>query len=108
MRLTSGSELSQLNKDRLETCSLSFLVHDQRSKRRSTVDINGKSLEPQFSGGALTYVPWHFMHDRPLQLLVMRRAISLQHTEHNETSFRAIGTGLKIAARDWAKSIVRL
>jgi len=31
-------------------------------------------ITPQFSGGALTYVPWHFMHDRPLQLLVMRLA----------------------------------
>jgi len=29
-------------------------------------------LTPQFSGGALTKVPWHFIHDRPLQLLVRR------------------------------------
>ena len=28
-------------------------------------------ITPQFSGGALSYVPWHFMHDRPLQLLVI-------------------------------------
>jgi len=26
-------------------------------------------LTPQFSGGALSYVQWHFIHDRPLQLL---------------------------------------
>jgi len=31
-------------------------------------------LTPQFSGGALTYVPWHFISDRPLQLLVRRLA----------------------------------
>src|SRR5437762_130088 len=37
-----------------------------RSKR---CVISGR-LTPQFSGGALSYVPWHFMHDRPLQLLV--------------------------------------
>jgi len=30
-------------------------------------------LTPQFSGGALTFVTWHFIHNRPLQLLVMRR-----------------------------------
>jgi hypothetical protein len=29
-------------------------------------------LTPQFSGGALTLVPWHFISHRPLQLLVMR------------------------------------
>jgi len=29
-------------------------------------------LTPQFSGSALTYVPWHFISDRPLQLLVRR------------------------------------
>jgi len=29
-------------------------------------------LTPQFSGGALSYVQWHFIHDRPLQLLVRR------------------------------------
>jgi len=31
-------------------------------------------LTPQFSGGALSYVPWHFISDRPLQLLVRRLA----------------------------------
>ena len=30
-------------------------------------------LTPQFSGGALPYVSWHFISHRPLQLLVMRR-----------------------------------
>ena len=29
-------------------------------------------ITPQFSGGAPPYVPWHFMCDRPLQLLVRR------------------------------------
>jgi hypothetical protein len=29
-------------------------------------------LTPQFSSGALPYVHWHFIHDRLLQLLVMR------------------------------------
>ncbi len=50
MRLTSGSELMTLNKDRLETCSLSFLRAIDALKK---VDWSGKSLEPQFSGGAL-------------------------------------------------------
>ena len=27
-------------------------------------------MTPRFSGGALPHVPWQFMHDRPLQLLV--------------------------------------
>jgi len=31
-------------------------------------------LTPQFSGGALTYVFWHFIPHRPLQLLVRRLA----------------------------------
>ena len=31
-------------------------------------------LTSQFSGGAMPLVPWHFIHDRPLQLLVRRRA----------------------------------
>jgi hypothetical protein len=44
--------------DRLETRSLSFLARDRGAKCRSTVDLSGKSLE-QFSGRALTYVPWH-------------------------------------------------
>jgi hypothetical protein len=39
------------------------------------------SQTPQFSGGALTYVPWHFIHDRPLQLLVRR--LSITHLEHD-------------------------
>ena len=26
----------------------------------------------RFSGSALTSVPWHFIHHRPLQLVVMR------------------------------------
>jgi len=38
--------------------------------------MNGR-ITPQFSGGALNYVPWHFIHHRPLQLLVRRR--------HNES-----------------------
>jgi hypothetical protein len=29
-------------------------------------------LTPQFSGGSLTYMPWHFISHRPLQLLVRR------------------------------------
>ena len=32
----------------------------------------GCRLTPQFSSGALPYVPWHFIHDRLLQLLVRR------------------------------------
>jgi hypothetical protein len=32
-----------------------------------------RRLTQQFSGGALRYVPWHFIYDRPLQLLVVRR-----------------------------------
>jgi hypothetical protein len=31
-----------------------------------------RRLTPQFSGGALSYVQWHFIHDRPLQLLGRR------------------------------------
>jgi hypothetical protein len=31
-------------------------------------------ITPQFSRGVLPPVPWHFMHDRRLQLLVMRLA----------------------------------
>jgi len=27
-------------------------------------------IAPQFSGRALRYVPWHFIHHGPLQLLV--------------------------------------
>jgi hypothetical protein len=34
-------------------------------RRRITLPVT-----PQFSGGALTYVSWHFIHDRPLHLLV--------------------------------------
>jgi hypothetical protein len=41
-------------------------------------DVRFKSFStgstPQFSGGALNYVAWHFMPDRPLQLLVRRLA----------------------------------
>src|SRR5213078_3489152 len=32
-------------------------------------------LTPQFSGGALPYVPWHFISHGPLQLLVRRLAV---------------------------------
>src|SRR5215471_17648287 len=39
-------------------------------------------LTPQFSGGALTSVTWHFIHDRPLQLLVRRRHTATQN-EHS-------------------------
>ena len=39
------------------------LLHHARMRR----------LTQQFSGGALRYVPWHFIYDRPLQLLVVRR-----------------------------------
>ena len=53
MRLTSGSELQTLNKDRLETRSLSCLAQIEESNRTSPVDMGEKSLEPQFSGGAL-------------------------------------------------------
>jgi hypothetical protein len=35
-------------------------------------------LTPQFSGGALPYVPWQFIHDRPLQLLVRRLSDTLR------------------------------
>jgi hypothetical protein len=33
-----------------------------------------RRLTPQFSGGELTNVPWHFIHHRPLQLLISRLA----------------------------------
>src|SRR5262249_1831150 len=53
---------------------LGFLLRIARSKFvshfASTVKVG---LTPQFSGGALPYVPWLFMHDRPLQLLVRHR-----------------------------------
>ncbi len=32
---------------------------------------------PRFSGGALIYVPWYFIHDRPLQPVVRRLPIHL-------------------------------
>jgi hypothetical protein len=32
------------------------------------------SLTFRFSGGALTFVPWHFIHHRPLQPVVRRLA----------------------------------
>lgn len=48
MRLTSGSELQQLTKDRLETRSLSFL-ENQQSK-----EINDRPLtRAGFSGGVM-------------------------------------------------------
>src|SRR4030095_7654644 len=34
---------------------------------------HGGRLTPQFSGRALPYVTWHFIHHGPLQLLVRRR-----------------------------------
>ena len=79
MRLTSGSELQTLNKDRLETRSLSCLAQIEESNRTSPVDMGAKSLEPQFSGGALPYVPWHFIHHRPLQPVVSRHRDASDH-----------------------------
>jgi hypothetical protein len=32
----------------------------------------GRRLTSRFSGGALPFVPWHFIHHRPLQPVVMR------------------------------------
>src|SRR5262249_980758 len=37
-------------------------------------DAGSCRITPQFSGGALSYEPWHFIHHRPLQLLVRRHA----------------------------------
>jgi len=48
---------------------------EQQAKRQHRLaDMMGhpRRITPQFSGGSLTYVTWHFIHDRPLQLLVMR------------------------------------
>src|SRR6476646_8281364 len=42
---------------------------------------------PQFSGGALTFVTWHFIHDRLLQLLVRR----LAHAQENPSRCRQVG-----------------
>jgi hypothetical protein len=39
--------------------------------RETTAAISWR-ITPQFSGGTLSYVTWHFIHDRPLQLLVRR------------------------------------
>ena len=36
-----------------------------------------RRITPRFSGGAPTYVPWHFVHHRPLQPVVRRLALRL-------------------------------
>jgi len=73
VRLTSGSELSQLIQRPIRDLQSVLLgARSNSDDGKIIVDANGKSLEPQFSGGALGYVPWHFIHHRPLQLLVRR------------------------------------
>jgi len=44
----------------------------------------GYRLTPQFSGGAMLPVPWHFIPHRPLQLLVSR------HLNSSETADSSI------------------
>jgi hypothetical protein len=41
VRLTSGSELMKLNKDRLETCSLSFSQRDNAVNGRTYLTLTG-------------------------------------------------------------------
>jgi hypothetical protein len=48
-------------------------------------------ITPQFSGGALPYVPWHFMCDRPLQLLVMRQRLSARRSP--SSTWRMVSAG---------------
>ena len=65
MRLTSGSELDELNKDRLETRSLSSWLWFAKGIRESTVDSSGKSLESRLSGRLLDCDDqWHFIPPR--------------------------------------------
>jgi hypothetical protein len=45
-----------------------------RRPERDVIDAHVKRLTPQFSGRALPYAPWHFIHHGPLQLLVRRLA----------------------------------
>src|SRR5262245_46255340 len=55
--------------------SLELPPHDERTaSARIAARRMPCRLTPQFSRGALTYVTWHFIHDRRLQLLVRRQA----------------------------------
>jgi hypothetical protein len=48
------------------------LGEHEDKKEKSAACAQGRRLTPRFSGGALTYMPWHFIRHRPLQLLVSR------------------------------------
>jgi len=53
------------------------LKHDARWSflgKNVAEDAAHVRLTPQFSGGTLTFVTWHFIPHRPLQLLVRRLA----------------------------------
>jgi hypothetical protein len=43
-----------------------------RTRRTYNQSASPSQLTSRFSGGALTFVPWHFIHPRPLQPVVMR------------------------------------
>jgi hypothetical protein len=55
------------------------------------------SLAFRFRGGALTFVPWHFIHHRPLQPVVRRLAQRFMKGAH--VIFKSLlGGRLKLAA----------
>src|SRR5689334_15809103 len=62
----------------------SSAAHDARHVvARNTAMTVGLRITPQFSGGALSYVPWHFISDRPLQLLVIRQPTPPERSDNS-------------------------
>ena len=60
---------------RSEQTELRTALHRDATPKKTAerTDCVALRITPQFSGRALPHVPWHFIHDGPLQLLVMRR-----------------------------------
>lgn len=56
----------------------------------------------RFSGGALPYVPWHFVHRRPLQPVVMRLLAQPMTVDVHRESILHTTRSLKLIIRDKA------
>src|SRR5262245_52739255 len=65
---------TRLAEGRTRRCALLNLARENRAL--------GFRITPQFSRGTPTHVPWHFMPDRRLQLLVRRLAHRLVMRAH--------------------------
>src|SRR5262245_40617536 len=62
-----------------------------RSNARRTVGTPTiLRITPQFSGGVLTYVAWHFMPDRPCNCLLVVWHIGFRHARKRATTNKSI------------------